>query len=200
MNKKAKSRLAKSAERIANRKAGTAETRQKEIVKLMTAGKWIPGLSNGQLERKYGVAATTIKKDTEVAAKILRYCAGDGEDIRTLLAANVAAIRKEAMANVRTEMRWNPKTKRFNKLTVPEPDHATALRSIEVEGKLLGLMPNRVEIVTSGDEFEDWTKAQVQEYLETNKVPPEIAAQLTEKQVEVYESMGEVIETEGTTK
>lgn len=176
------------------------DERQRAILEMMASGTWVPGASNVQMERRYGVAPATIKKDTEIASKMLRFYAGETEDIRTLFAANIAAIRRYAMASVRIEKKWNRKTEKWDTLEIPTPDLGTALKSIELQARLLGLTPNRIEIVTSdAGEIDDWNEEQLEYYLRTHRVPDELRESMTEKQIEAFEKFdGQTITTEGT--
>lgn len=183
-------------------KPRAGDVRQREIMELMADGNWTPGIDNLRLEEKYDCAPATIKKDAEFAARMLRLYAGDTDDIRTLLVANVAAIRREALAAVRTEKRWNRKTAEWDKLEMPAPDFSSALKSLELQARLLGLTPNRVELITTGDELEGWEQSELEEYTSTARVPKSIIERygMNAKQVAVFEQAAETIDTEGTEK
>jgi hypothetical protein len=128
------------------------DSRVEEVAILMAQGKWCTGPSHAELAQRWAVSLITVRAVASEASRIIRMLARydrDDDAIRASLIARAAMIGQSALDKRRTLLRQVRQPDGSYQLVateVPDPDHPSAIRAVELEGKLLGLLRQTVEV------------------------------------------------------
>lgn len=123
------------------------DTRVDYVVGLMTSGKWQAARSHRSLARKWEVSIGAVQDYAREASGIVRYAvAGDLDGIRSQILAGIENVRVVAM---KLQKYVRTGDKEFEPMAAPNVD--AALRSYELQAKLLGLMVEKRQEVTPVD-------------------------------------------------
>jgi len=127
-----------------------------EIVSMMAECKWIPGLSERQLARKYDCSVMNIERWAYQAARVIRKAmSGDLEDIRARMVVSLASIASSALSATRVTDAG---------VELPAPDRRSAIAAIDLQAKLLRLTVQRIEVENVTDEEKKELMAKVVKY------------------------------------
>ena len=99
-------------------------------VELMTRGEWHAGPSHKAVAAEFNVSPRTVEAWATNASRIIRRAMGDEEQIRTEMAASLAAVTKLALDRQAATMAGE---------LYPNPDVKGAVAAIATRAKVLGL-------------------------------------------------------------
>jgi len=72
-------------------------SRVREIVKLMSSGMWVTGVTGGDLAEQWGVAESTLERDIATARDLVRGAVCDIDEIRARIMATLETITARSM-------------------------------------------------------------------------------------------------------
>lgn len=133
---------------VAPRAREDADAGVKDIVELMTSGRWVTGASHQAIAAKHHVHPETVKKWATNASRIIRFAIeGDVEEIRARMVSTLENIVSTAMTYERVI------TDRHGaSFTVAQPDLKAAVSAIDLQAKLLGLVVQKHEVQMTEEE------------------------------------------------
>jgi len=158
----------------------TPEQRVDELVADMASGAWLTHDADYYC-RRWGVTIKTLGETKRIAFAALRIIEdGTAEDFRTQLRLGITAIRrlclmrtkqkKVRLEGERLKLARAAGLPDYELVDVPNPDMHNALKSIELEAKMLGLL----EFDTPGEKahpFSGWSHDELDAYVKRGEIP-----------------------------
>jgi len=140
--------------------------RRDAIVRMMSEGRWLPGVSQEQLAEAWGVSPEVVHHRAQEAGRVLRaLCTLTDEFKEEVLAEVLTTFRV-----IRT-MAMQKATEKGN--TNPAGSLGVALQATRLFGFYTGVEPaKKTEDVTpKQDPFEGWTPEEVRDFADTGRKP-----------------------------
>jgi hypothetical protein len=121
-----------------------ADAGVREIMTLMTEGRWVSGSGHADIAFRYGVSPATVKDWATSASRVIRLAVeSDPEDIRARLLSTLETVVSKAMSRESATMTGE---------LYPNPDLKSAVSAIAEQAKLLGLVVTKHEVAMSEEQ------------------------------------------------
>lgn len=109
----------------------------KDIIQMVTEGRWRSGIGHAEIEAKYNITPVTSRAWATQAHRLLRMAIGEGEDIRARLVVMLEDIHHRAIEAQSVTKDGQP---------FDSPDLRSAISAISEMGKLLGLVETKHKV------------------------------------------------------
>lgn len=181
---------AKKAKRKSKKKGAIGRDRQayvdarvNELIELMLDGKFHGGKTELAISKREDVAFNTVQGWASQASRFIRRAAWENQaEVKTRILAGIEALKNQAMNYERVVLHKDGK--KVIKRTVEKASNFNAaLKAYELQLRVYGMLRDELH-VTHSEQFEGWTREELDRFAETGKIPARLKATLPEDVVE----------------